>query len=110
MEAYGFSLRGCIFGLLSVVLAIGMTVASVNYQRPADPVCYGNLGAGFPVSFLCDATGGSPTSNWAKIDAPDWVALNPLTGLVDILFYTVLFWIAWRSVLRFSRLVRRGWE
>ena len=107
MKAYRFSPRGCLVGIVSVLLAIGVTVQSVNYQRPADPVCNGSLGAGFPVSILCDDVGGSPIANYGKIDAGDWFNLNPLGFLIDVLFYTVLFWVAWLTALSLFRLVHR---
>ena len=42
----------------------------------------------------------SPTDSWGRIDAADWESLDPLPFLMDILFYTVLFWIAFHGVLR----------
>ena len=55
METYdaGWYQRGCIVGLLAVVLAIGATVVSMNYYQPRDPVTR-TLTAGFPMTFLVD--------------------------------------------------------
>ena len=96
-----------LIGITSVFLAIGATIQSVNYHRPADPVCGGGLGAGFPLSVLCDDVGGSPIDNYGKIDAGDLFNLNPFGSLVDVLFYTVLFLVAWLTTLSLFRLALR---
>ena len=62
-------LQGCLFSLSSVVLAFLLTVSTVGVQRRNDPACYGQLGAGFPVAFICDDAGGSPLSSAGKIDS-----------------------------------------
>jgi hypothetical protein len=98
--------RVWIFGIVSVVLATFLTVTSVNNQRPQDPACQGLAGAGFPVTFVCDSVGSSPTSSWGKIDAADMVFPNPLFWL-DVLFYTVLLWLPWLIVRGISHRIRQ---
>ncbi len=84
-------LRGLFFYLAHILLAIGMTLGTMNYQRASDPLCGRDLGAGFPVAFLCDALGESPISDWGKIS---WTDIpNPLGAFVDILFFAALLWI-----------------
>ena len=77
-----------------MVLAIFLTVGTINYQHPSDPLCNGRLSAGFPVAFICDASGESPLSSVGKIDWADINSINPLGSLVDILFYMLLLSIA----------------
>ncbi len=73
-------------------------VISANYQNYNDHFsCNGRLGAGFPVSFLCDygGGGGSPISSWGKIDLADFPYFSLRGLLADILFYSAILWIAW---------------
>jgi hypothetical protein len=81
-----------------MVLAIFLTVGTINYQHPSHLLCNGRLSAGFPVAFICDASGESPLSSVGKIDWADINSINPLGSLVDILFYMVLLWIALLAV------------
>jgi len=76
-------------------------LATVNYQRSSDPLCGGDLSAGFPLAFLCDNAGESPISDWWKISWTD--ILHPLGVYVDILFYVALLWITSFIVLRIFR-------
>ena len=87
--------RGCILGILSIVLGIGLTVSSTQYQRKYYPVCQGGLSAGFPIVFICDDTGGSPISSWGKIDFGDVANVNPLAFILDLLLYSALLSVAW---------------
>jgi len=87
--------RGCILGILSMVLGIVLTVSSAQYQRKYYPVCQGGLSAGFPIVFICDDTGGSPISSWGKIDFGDVANVNPITFILDFLLYSALLSIAW---------------
>ncbi len=95
-----------LFGIGSVVLAGLLTVWSVNDQRPQDPVCQGLAGAGFPLTFICDRLGSSPTESWGKIDEADILFPN-LFFLVDVLFYIVLLWLPWILVVAIIHRVRR---
>ena len=87
--------RGCILGILSIVLGIVLTISSAQYQRQYYPVCHGGLSAGFPIVFICDDTGGSPISSWGKIDFGDVANVNPITFILDFLLYSALLSIAW---------------
>jgi len=111
MEKYWFfsrGYRGCIFGVVNMVLAICLMVSTVNYLRYDPFSCYGQLGAGFPVAFICDYSGGgSPLSSAGKIDSADFPFLSLPGSIVDISFYHVLLWIAWLMALGISHLVRR---
>jgi hypothetical protein len=97
--------RGCLVEVISTVLAVVvMLVISANYRDFDDKfACGGGLGAGFPVSFLCDyGAGGSPISSWGRIDLSDFPYFS-LQGLaVDILFYAGILLIGWlvRHALR----------
>lgn len=91
-------LRGLFFDLVNLLLAVGLTLATVNYQHTSDPLCGGDLSAGLPLAFLCDNAGESPISDWGKISWTD--ILNPLGAFVDILFYAALLWIISFMALR----------
>jgi hypothetical protein len=81
-------LRGLLLDLLQISLAVGLTLATINYQHPSKLFCGGDLGAGFPAAFLCDALGESPISNWGKIS---WTDIpNVLGGYLDILFFAAI--------------------
>ena len=92
---YGY--RFWSFAILTVLLAVVLTVRSLNAQQTHDPVCRGTAGAGFPLTFLCDTLGESPTGSWGKIDEADSWFPNPFF-LVNVLFYTVLLWMPWFTV------------
>ncbi len=94
--------RGYIFDMGSMLLAVCLTVATVNYQHSSGILCDGRLSAGFPAAFICDASGKSPLSSVGKIDWADLDSLNLLGSFVDILFYLSLLWIARLAVHRFS--------
>jgi hypothetical protein len=97
--------RGYIFDMVSMLLAICITVATVNYQHSSDLLCGGRLSAGFPVAFICDASGESPLSSVGKIDWADLDNINLPGSFIDILFYMTVLWIARLSVHRFSHVV-----
>jgi hypothetical protein len=84
-------LRGLFIDVVNLVLAVFLMLATVNYQRPSDPLCGGRLSAGFPLAFLCDKTGESPINDWGKIS---WIDIpNPLGLFMNILLYAALLWI-----------------
>jgi len=87
--------QGCIVGAL--ILAFGLMVVTKNVTRHNDMfACYGGLGAGFPVSFLCDYSGGgSPLSSAGKIDLADFPYFSPQGTLVDLLFYSIQLGLIW---------------
>jgi hypothetical protein len=92
--------------MASALLAILLTIRSVNDQHLQDPVCQGQAGAGFPLTFVCDSVGSSPTGSWGKIDEADLIFPN-LYFLGDVLFYIVLIWSMWGILLGLSHWVRR---
>ena len=97
-RSFPYRLRGCGGEIVITLLTtFVIMVISANYQNYDDQfACNGGLGAGFPVSFLCDyASGGSPPSSWGKIDLADFPYFSPKGLLADILFYSVILWIAW---------------
>ncbi|MDQ2808931.1 MAG: hypothetical protein M3Z04_18810 [Chloroflexota bacterium] len=104
-----FRLRrgGCLLWIMLTLIAIGLSINSISYQR-SDPFCYNLLGAGFPLSFICDVAGSSPTGSWGKIDDADYFNLNLGGLLADIVVYAGLLWVAWNAVLAFYHLMRRG--
>ena len=82
--------------ILIVVLSLGLTAASVSYQRLDRTLCRGLLGAGFPLPVVCDASGESPPSSWGRIDWADADSINLLGTVSDILLYGMLLWGAAR--------------
>lgn len=95
-----------IFAILTLLLAIVLTVRSLNVQRTHDPICRGIAGAGFPLTFVCDTLGESPTGSWGKIDAADEWFPTPFF-FIDVLFYLVLLWMPWFTVKGILRRIRR---
>ena len=87
---YKRSLRGVVLDLGHIALAAGLSLATFGIQHSSDPICGGELGAGFPASFICDASGSSPISDWGKMS---WTDIpNPIGAPIDILFYAALIW------------------
>src|SRR5512142_1751177 len=85
-----------------LLLSCGLAVATVYYQHPDSTLCRGLLGAGFPLPFVCDASGESPLSSVGRIDWADLDSINPLGSLIDILFYALILrlgWALWRREL-----------
>jgi hypothetical protein len=93
-------------GLL--LAGISLTLASLKFVRPNDcqRCCNPSLGipctqgacqqyeqrAGLPLPVLVDAPGGgSPTSGWCILGPEDMP--NPLTFLLDVLFYGLVLWM-----------------
>ena len=89
--------QGCTVGVLILSLAFGLMLSTLNWLRHNDAfACYGGLGAGFPVSFLCDYSGGgSPISSAGKIDLADFPYFSPQGTLVDMLFYSIQLGLIW---------------
>jgi hypothetical protein len=94
---------GCMVGGVNLLLSIALMFSTIwyvhplNYLRPGDLLaCGGRLGAGYPVSFLCDYSGGgSPISSAGRIDWADLPYFSPLGTLVDLLFYGMQVWLLW---------------
>lgn len=96
--------QGCMLGIAGILLGIGLTAVSALYQRQYYPVCHGGPGAGFPIVFVCDTSGssGTPESSWGRIDLADWVNVNPLAFLMDLMLYSTLLSLMWLVVTGLS--------
>jgi len=96
--------QGCLVGVAILLLAIGLMFSTMNYRRHNDYFsCYGQLGAGFPVSFLCDYSGGgSPLSSAGKIDAADFPYFSPQGVIAELLFYAMQLGMIWFIVKSIS--------
>lgn len=94
-----------------ILLAIGLTVTSLRYVRPLNCQRFcdlpeqmpcpsgscraGEQRAGFPLPLIIDSgAGSSPTSGWGKLGPEDLP--NPVTPVLDVVFYSVLLWILWK--------------
>ena len=86
--------------LASLFLAMGLTLATVRMQRPDATLCQGLLGAGFPASFVCDASGESPLSSVGQIDWADLDSVNFAGAFIDILFFALMLSGGWFVVRR----------
>ncbi len=100
--------RTYIFDIVIMWLAICLTVATVHFQHSSRLLCDGRLSAGFPVAFICDASGESPLSSVGKIDGADVDSINLLGSFVDVLFYVCLLSVARLAVSRLSVPARRS--
>lgn len=104
---------------MNAILAIGLTVISFQYVQPkncyyfCEPSyilpcpkgsCYfGDQKAGWPIPVFVDAPGGgSPTGGWGLLGPED--PPGP-TIIADVLFYSILVWIAWYVMQAFRRQV-----
>ena len=89
--------RSCLTGLVIFLLAFGLTFSTLTHLRHNDAfACHDGLGAGFPVSFLCDYSGGgSPLSSAGKIDLSDFPYFSLQGTLVDLLFYAMQIGVVW---------------
>ena len=86
-----FPRRGFFPLLIILLLGFFLTIVSISFQRNPEPACHGaGLGAGFPLPFICDDTGGSPISSWGRIDLSDIYRLNMRVFLLDFLLYNSL--------------------
>lgn len=88
-------------------MAIGLTLASLRYKQPANcqELCtgaqpcrvgqceFGEQRAGFPIPFVRDAEGGSPTSGWGKVGAEDYVYANLGGFALNVAFYSLALWL-----------------
>jgi hypothetical protein len=101
-----------LYGVI-ILLAIGLTLASLRYVRPLDCQRFcdlpeqvpcpsgscraGEQRAGFPLPLVIDSgAGSSPTSGWGKLGPEDLP--NPVTPVLDVLFYSVLLWLLWKII------------
>jgi hypothetical protein len=101
-----------IYGII-LLLAIGLTIASLRYVRPKNCQQFcdlpeqltcpsgscrsGEQRAGFPFPIIIDnGAGSSPTSGWGKLGPEDLP--NPVTPVLDVLFYSVLLWLLWKII------------
>ena len=111
--------RGCLIGVVIVLLAFGLMLSTRGAQRHSDHFsCYGQLGEGLPVSFLCDYSGGgSPISSAGKIDSADFPYFSPQGTFVDLLFYSMHLGMIWyiasvisrKDLIRREKFRRAGW-
>ena len=93
-----------------VVLAVGLTIASLQFIRPAqcqrvcvepaqapcpDGACrYRQQRAGFPLPMLQDAEpGGSPLGGLGTLGPEDYENIHPLAFFGNVLFYAAAFWL-----------------
>ncbi|HLO27648.1 MAG TPA: hypothetical protein VK249_00845 [Anaerolineales bacterium] len=100
--------RGCFVGIVTIVLAAGLMLSTASVSHQSDGFsCYGQLGAGLPVSFLCDYSGGgSPLSSAGRIDSADFPYFSLQGTVVDLLCYALVLWITWLGVLALGRQMR----
>lgn len=86
--------RAYLSDIVIMFVAICLTAATVYFQRSSGLLCGGRLGAGFPVAFVCDASGESPLSSVGKLDGADLSSISSLGSSVDVLFYVFLLSVA----------------
>jgi hypothetical protein len=99
--------RTYIFDIVIMLLAICLTVGTVTFHHSSQLFCNGRLSAGFPLAFICDASGESPLSGVGKIDGADIDSINLLGSFVDVLFYLSLLSVARLAGSRLSVPTRR---
>jgi hypothetical protein len=97
-------LPGCLAAVVILLLAFVLMFSTMRVLHRSDYFsCFGQLGAGFPASFLCDYSGGgSPLSSAGRIDLADFPYFSPIGALVDILFYSIQLGMLWLIAGRLS--------
>ncbi len=76
--------------ILLITLAVLLTVSTIGMQRHDSVLCQGKLGAGFPASFICDASGESPLGSVGRIDWADLDNLSLPGIFIDLFSYGLL--------------------
>jgi hypothetical protein len=99
--------RTHLFDIVTMLLAICLTAATVNVQHPSRLLCGGRLSAGFPAPLICDASGESPLSSVGKIDWADLDSINLPGAFADILLYMSVLSVVRLAVSRLSAPARR---
>ncbi|MBD3884905.1 hypothetical protein IFO70_24525 [Phormidium tenue FACHB-886] len=98
---------------LIILMSVGLTIGSLRYKQPAycETLCtgaqpcqaghcmFGEQRAGFPLTFVGDAEGGSPPSGWGKVGLEDYAHGNLGAFTLNIAFYSLTLWL-------FPRLLR----
>jgi len=97
--------RGCLAGGIVLSVAFVLMAGTIGVLHHRDHFsCFGQLGAGFPVAFLCDYSGGgSPISSMGKIDTADFPYFSPIGTFVDVLFYSLQLGMIWLIANSLSR-------
>ncbi|MBD2054448.1 hypothetical protein H6F88_00065 [Oculatella sp. FACHB-28] len=99
--------RRAILIALTILVGIGLTLASLGYKQPANcqEICtgaqpcqvgqceFGEQRAGFPIPFVRDAEGGSPPSGWGKIGPEDYVYADLGGFALNVVFYSLALWL-----------------
>lgn len=99
---------------LIILMAVGLTIASLGYKQPTrcETLCtgaqpclsgqckFGEQKAGFPLTFVQDAEGGSPPSGWGKVGLEDYTHASLGAFTLNVAFYSLTLWL-------FQRLIRR---
>ena len=112
---YSFMKPSKSYVLFSVIilLAIGLTIASLRYVRPLNCQQFcdlpeqlncpsgscrsGEQRAGFPLPIVIDSgAGSSPTGGWGKLGPEDLP--NPVTPVLDVVFYSLLLWFLMKII------------
>lgn len=89
---------------LIILMAVGLTIASLHYKQPVhcETLCtdaqscqigqcvFGEQRAGFPVPFVQDAEGGSPSTGWGKIGSEDYFYASPWAFALNFAFYSLI--------------------
>lgn len=103
MQADRFYGRGCITGMLILLLAVGLTLSTTKYIHQPNLLignnlfaCNGDFGVGFPFPFLCDyRASGNPTTDLFRTGRSDFPLLSPPSAIVDILFFAIQLGVIW---------------
>ncbi|MBD1875074.1 hypothetical protein H6F75_16435 [Nodosilinea sp. FACHB-131] len=92
---------------LIILMSVGLTIASLRYKQPAHckTICtdaqscqigqcmFGEQKAGFPLPFVQDAEGGSPTSGWGRVGPEDYFYADLGAFALNVAFYSLTLWL-----------------
>jgi hypothetical protein len=98
--------------ILIILMSVGLTIASLRYKQPphCETLCtgtqtcqpgqckFGEQRAGFPLMFVQDAEGGSPTSGWGNVGLEDYAYANIGAFTLNVAFYSLTLWLFQRLI------------
>ena len=92
--------------IVTTCIILATTTKHQNLNKGLDLWCPGDVGVGFPVSFLCDYShyGVSPTGSLGQVDSADYPYISLKGLLIDGPSYLIIvFIIAWAVHLYYDK-------
>ena len=95
-----------------ILMAVGLTITFLRYKQPAhcDALCtgtqscqagqckFGEQRAGFPITFVPNAEGGSPSSGWGKVGLEDYAYASLGAFTLNVACSSLTLWLFLRLI------------